>query len=320
MKESFCLTGTLEAIWARMNIRVVQIFGFLFTVLGWIFVACTMAMEYWKITTIGGLGGSNIIKVAWYWSSLWRACFTDSTAVTNCIDFPVLWSVEGYVQAVRGLLMIGLSVGMLGFVLCLTGMECTYIGGKDKHKNRTALTGALCHIIGAMSSFAAYVVYAYHVSDEYLNRFFGDQKYDLGTPLFLGWVGAMFEMTGGVFYCVSVHKLLSQKKPAETENDAESKETEAASKAGSEAGSKSKLYEKSAPDAKPKSVKSRLSSESALSSESSISSKSDLSSRSEESGRGSESSSSSSSGGSTVGSLSSGSRSGRRSANKNSYV
>lgn len=78
-----------------MRIRVVQIWGFLMTVLGWIFVACTMAMEGWKITSIGGMGGSSIIKVAWYWSSLWRSCFTDSTAVSNCYDYPVLWSVEG---------------------------------------------------------------------------------------------------------------------------------------------------------------------------------------------------------------------------------
>lgn len=78
-----------------MKIRVVQIWGFLMTVLGWIFVACTMAMEGWKISAIGGMGGSSIVKVAWFWSSLWRSCFTDSTAVTNCYDYPMLWSVEG---------------------------------------------------------------------------------------------------------------------------------------------------------------------------------------------------------------------------------
>lgn len=78
-----------------MKIRVVQIWGFLMTVLGWIFVACTMAMEGWKISSVGGMGGSSMIKVAWHWSSLWRSCFTDSTSITNCYDFPVLWSVEG---------------------------------------------------------------------------------------------------------------------------------------------------------------------------------------------------------------------------------
>ncbi|KAM6945839.1 claudin-10-like [Aplochiton taeniatus] len=130
-----------------MKIRVVQIWGFLMTVLGWIFVACTMAMEGWKISSIGGMGGSAIIKVAWYWSSLWRACFTDSTSVSNCYDFPVFWSVEGNIQAVRGLLMGALGVGMLGFVVSLMGMECTFIGGKDRSKNRKICCGGCCHVL-----------------------------------------------------------------------------------------------------------------------------------------------------------------------------
>ncbi|KAM7375243.1 hypothetical protein PAMA_014369 [Pampus argenteus] len=106
-----------------------------------------MAMEGWKITSIGGMGGSSIIKVAWYWSSLWRSCFTDSTAVSNCYDYPVLWSVEGYIQVVRGLLMAALSLGMLGFVLSLMGMECTFLGGKDRSKYKKIFTGGWCHII-----------------------------------------------------------------------------------------------------------------------------------------------------------------------------
>uniref|UniRef100_A0A3B3D0V2 Claudin n=1 Tax=Oryzias melastigma TaxID=30732 RepID=A0A3B3D0V2_ORYME len=124
-----------------------QIWGFLQSVLGWIFVACTMAMEGWKISAIGGMGGSSIIKVAWYWSNLWRSCFTDSTAVFNCRDFGVLWSVELHIQIVRGLLMGALSLGMLGFVLSLLGMECTYIGGKELSKHRKIYAGGCCHII-----------------------------------------------------------------------------------------------------------------------------------------------------------------------------
>lgn len=78
-----------------MQIRVVQIWGFLMTVLGWIFVACTMAMDGWMSSTIGGMGGSNIVKVIWYWSNLWKTCQTESTSINKCYDFPVLWSVEG---------------------------------------------------------------------------------------------------------------------------------------------------------------------------------------------------------------------------------
>nr|XP_046238027.1 claudin-10-like [Scatophagus argus] len=183
-----------------MQIRVVQIWGFLMTVLGWIFVACTMAMEGWKIASIGGMGGSSIIKVAWYWSSLWRSCFTDSTAVSNCYDYPVLWSVEGSIQIVRGLLMAALALGMLGFVLSLMGMECTFIGGKDRSKYKKIYIGGWCHIIGGMLSTSGYAVYAQYVSADFSDGL----NYDLGTPLFLGWVGSAFHMTGGSFYLWSV--------------------------------------------------------------------------------------------------------------------
>uniref|UniRef100_A0A8C5I3A3 Claudin-10-like n=1 Tax=Gouania willdenowi TaxID=441366 RepID=A0A8C5I3A3_GOUWI len=191
-----------------MRIRVVQIWGFLMTVLGWIFVACTMAMEGWKITSIGGMAGSSIIKVAWYWSSLWRSCFTDSTAVSNCYDYPVLWSVEGHIQIVRGLLMAGLSLGMLGFVLSLLGMECTYIGGKDRSKYKKIYAGGWCHIIAGLLSSSGYAVYAQYVSVEYFNPNFDGLKFDLGTPIFLGWVGSAFHSAGGFFHLWSVCKPL----------------------------------------------------------------------------------------------------------------
>lgn len=80
---------------AKMKVRGLQIWGLLLTLLGWIFVACSMAMEGWKVTSVGGQAGSSIITVGWYWSSLWRACYTDSAATSNCYDFPVLWAVEG---------------------------------------------------------------------------------------------------------------------------------------------------------------------------------------------------------------------------------
>lgn len=53
----------------------------------------------------------------------------------------------GSIQIVRGLLMSALALGMLGFVLSLLGMECTYIGGKDRSKYKKIYAGGWCHII-----------------------------------------------------------------------------------------------------------------------------------------------------------------------------
>uniref|UniRef100_A0A3Q2FNQ7 Claudin 10e n=1 Tax=Cyprinodon variegatus TaxID=28743 RepID=A0A3Q2FNQ7_CYPVA len=218
-----------------MKIRVVQIWGFLMTVLGWIFVACTMAMEGWKIASVGGMAGSSMIKVAWHWSSLWRKCFTDSTSVSNCYDFPMLKSDEWHIPIVRGLLMAALSLGMLGFILSLLGMECTYLGGKDPSKHKKIFTGGWCHIISGKilvsicsgfqsrlgvflhgvcmfslsgMSTAAYAVYAEYVRLEKLHPGPDGLEYDLGTPMFLGWVGSAFHMAGGFFYLWSVCKPL----------------------------------------------------------------------------------------------------------------
>lgn len=107
--------------------------------------------------------------------------------------------------------MGALSVGMLGFVLSLIGMECTFLGGKDKAKHRKLFTGGVCHIISGKhilsgdfslcesnlvdarcsrlrvadcltSSYAGflaasgYAVYAKYVSGEYFNPYFDGLK------------------------------------------------------------------------------------------------------------------------------------------------
>uniref|UniRef100_A0A8C4IHX9 Claudin n=1 Tax=Dicentrarchus labrax TaxID=13489 RepID=A0A8C4IHX9_DICLA len=187
-----------------MRKRLIQIFGFLITSLGWLFVLCTMAMDYWRITQLGGQGGSFIIKVAWYWSNLWKDCFTDSTAVTNCRDFPVLWSVTPFIQGVRGLLMCGLTLGFFGVVLCFVGMDCTYIGGADKTKDKVLLAGAVFHIAGG-EIITQNLMYLQCIMTSY---FFTNSRYDLGPPLFLGLVGCFLIFLGAVLYAVTVYRVM----------------------------------------------------------------------------------------------------------------
>lgn len=67
-----------------------------------------------------------------------------------------------HLQVVQGLLIAALSLGMLGFVLSLMGMECTFIGGKDRSKYKKIYTGGFCHIISGkclVSADGEYSVY-----------------------------------------------------------------------------------------------------------------------------------------------------------------
>lgn len=196
-----------------MRKRLIQIFAFLISSLGWVFVLCTMAMDFWRITQIGGQGGSYIIKVAWYWSNLWKDCFTDSTAVTNCRDFPVLWSVAAYVQGVRGLLMCGLTLGFFAVVLCFIGMDCTYIGGAEKTKDKVLLAGSVFHVAGGVSDIAAYCLYINRIAKTTFSARVGPGvlRYDLGPPLFLGLVGCFLIFLGAVMYAVTVFRVICPK-------------------------------------------------------------------------------------------------------------
>lgn len=196
-----------------MRKRLIQIFGFLVTSLGWFFVLCTMAMDYWRITQIGGQGGSYIIKVAWYWSNLWKDCFTDSTAITNCRDYPVLWSVATYVQGVRGLLMCGLTIAFFAVVLCFLGMDCTYIGGSEAVKDKLVLAGAVFHFVGGLSDIAGYCLYINRVARTSFaaNLAPGVLRYDLGPPIFLGLVGCFLIYFGAVLYAVTVFRVICPK-------------------------------------------------------------------------------------------------------------
>ncbi|XP_033965264.1 claudin 10-like 2 [Pseudochaenichthys georgianus] len=193
-----------------MKKRLIQVLGFLMSSLGWVFVLCSMAMDYWRIVQLGGQGGSFIIKVAWYWSNLWKDCFTDSTAVTNCRDFPVLWSVTPYVQGVRGLLMCGLTLGFFAIVLCFLGMECTFIGGAEKTKDKLLLAGAVFHIAGSVSDVSGYCLYINRVARTTFAATVGPGvlRYDLGPPIFLGLVGCFLILLGALFYAVTVYRVM----------------------------------------------------------------------------------------------------------------
>ncbi|XP_036396210.1 claudin-10 [Megalops cyprinoides] len=193
-----------------MRKRLFQILGFLVSTLGWVFVSCTMAMDYWRVSQIGGQGGSFIIKVAWYWSNLWKDCFIDSTAVVNCRDYAVLWSVTPYIQGVRGLLMVGLGLGFVGAILAFVGMECTYIGGSDKIKDKILFAAAVFHFVGGISDISGYCLYINRIARTAFNPNLDPTslRYDIGTPLFLGLVGAFLILVGAVFYVVTVFRVI----------------------------------------------------------------------------------------------------------------
>uniref|UniRef100_A0A667Y854 Claudin n=1 Tax=Myripristis murdjan TaxID=586833 RepID=A0A667Y854_9TELE len=202
---------------------VAQILGLLVSILGWVFVACTLAMDHWRVAQLGGQGGSSVVTVAWYWSNLWRDCYEDSTAVINCVEFKVLWTVKSHIQTVLGLLLTGLSLGLVGTVLAFFGMECTHIGGDQRTKDKLLITLSAFHLVGyqlvCLVSYLPLLFPYAGVSDAagyclYINRVMAAHfkcnfvcSYDIGTPLYLGLVGSLLIFLGCTLNCASTRRV-----------------------------------------------------------------------------------------------------------------
>ncbi|KAL1268724.1 hypothetical protein QQF64_034087 [Cirrhinus molitorella] len=189
-----------------MRKSLIQVFGFLISTFGWLFVSCTLAMDYWRVFYVGGKGGNWMIKGTWYWSNLWKDCVMDTSSVTNCREYDALWAVTPYVQGVRGLLLISMSLGLVAAVLCFIGMDCTYIGGSEKNKDRILFIGAAFHFVGGVSALAAYCLYTNRVVSAAFSPTVDRSiiRYGLGTPIFFGLIGCCFIILGSVLYAVTM--------------------------------------------------------------------------------------------------------------------
>ncbi|XP_071380486.1 claudin-10-like [Centroberyx affinis] len=194
--------------------RLAQILGLLVSILGWGLVASTLAMDHWRVAQLGGEGGSSVVTAAWYWSNLWKDCYEDSTTVVNCVDFGVLWAVKSYIQAVRGLLMIGLGLGLVGTVLTFFGMECTYIGGGQRTNDKMLITASALHLVGCVSDMVGYCLYINRVAAAILHGKADPSKlrYDIGTPLYLGLVGSFLILLGCTLQCATACRVTHPKR------------------------------------------------------------------------------------------------------------
>nr|XP_043875120.1 claudin-10-like isoform X2 [Solea senegalensis] len=195
--------------------RRAQILGLLLCTLGLGLVVSTLAMDHWRSAQLEGeVGKSSVVVTAWYWSDLWRDCYEDSSALVNCVDLGVMWTVKSYIQAVRGLLMIGISLGLFGTVLVFFGLECTRIGGEQRSKDRLLMTASAFQLLGCVSDLAAYCLYINRVVVAYLHSKADPSKmsvtvllsYEIGPPLYLGLVATFLIFLGCITHCATVYR------------------------------------------------------------------------------------------------------------------
>uniref|UniRef100_A0A3Q3XJ07 Claudin n=1 Tax=Mola mola TaxID=94237 RepID=A0A3Q3XJ07_MOLML len=178
-----------------------EILAFILSSAGWVLVSSTLPTDYWKVSSLDG----TVITTATFWSNLWKTCVTDSTGVSNCKDFPSMLALDGQpCHFLRGLLMCGITLGFFAVVLCFVGMDCTYIGGTDKTKDKLLFAGAVFHFVGGLCSLSAFPIYAHQITSEFFDTNFMEQKYEQGAALFIGRSGSFLHIIGRSIFCFSI--------------------------------------------------------------------------------------------------------------------
>ncbi|XP_062383940.1 claudin-10a [Sardina pilchardus] len=188
-----------------MSNMMTEIMAFLLTVCGWVLSAATVAIDYWKVSSVDG----TVITTATFWSNLWKTCVTDSTGVSNCKDFPSMLALDGYIQVCRGLMIAAVCLGFFGATLALVGMKCTKIGGSETTKARIAAVAGFNFILNGLCSLTACSLYAHRITSEFFDPLFVAQKFELGAALFIGWGASVLCILGGLIFCLSLTEGLS---------------------------------------------------------------------------------------------------------------
>ncbi|KAI4831631.1 hypothetical protein KUCAC02_001167 [Chaenocephalus aceratus] len=163
-----------------------------------------MAMEGWKITSIGGMGAPPSSR----WPGTGPACgdpvIQTQQLSATVYDYPCAVVCGGPHPDSARPADVSSFPWYAGIRAQSVGNGVHLRRGKRQVKAQKIYVGGCFHVISGVLSTCGYAVYAQYVSVEYFNPDFNGLKYDLGTPMFLGWVGSAFHMAGGFFYLWSV--------------------------------------------------------------------------------------------------------------------
>ncbi|KAI5615277.1 claudin-10-like, partial [Silurus asotus] len=176
----------------------IEIGCFVACVVGWILIFSTLPMENWTYSEVA----STVLTTNYFHSNLWKDCTSDSTGMVDCKMFPTLLALPPYIQMCRALIILSILLGIFGAILALVGMKCTKLGGSEIANARVTFAAGMNYIASGLCSLFAYTSYGIKVVEEFLDPNYQNQKFELGAPLYMGWMGSLLLISGGVIYSI----------------------------------------------------------------------------------------------------------------------
>uniref|UniRef100_A0A4W5RRQ1 Claudin 7a n=1 Tax=Hucho hucho TaxID=62062 RepID=A0A4W5RRQ1_9TELE len=120
-----------------------------------------------------------------------------------CVCVRVCFS--GALQATRALMIVGIIVSIAGLGVATMGMNCTTCGGNNKvRKSRTAMTGGIILLVGALCALVACSWFAHNLIRAFYNPYTPvNTKFEFGAAIFIAWGGSFLDLLGGAMLASS---------------------------------------------------------------------------------------------------------------------
>ncbi|XP_067257904.1 claudin-7-A [Chanodichthys erythropterus] len=180
----------------------VQLLGFGLSLVGIIGLIVGTILPQWKMSAY--VGDSIITAVATY-QGLWMSCAFQSTGQLQCKIYDSILHLDSDLQATRALMIVGIIVSIAGLGVACMGMKCTTCGADDKvRKSRTAVTGGIILLVGALCAVVACSWFAHNVIRAFYNPFTPvNTKFEFGAAIFIAWAGSFLDVLGGAMLAAS---------------------------------------------------------------------------------------------------------------------
>uniref|UniRef100_A0A667X838 Claudin n=1 Tax=Myripristis murdjan TaxID=586833 RepID=A0A667X838_9TELE len=197
-----------------MAASMIQLIGFMLSVLGEFLISSATAMDMWSLED----RSTSLVTNIYTYSGLWYSCVGTSYGTTQCRPYFTILGLPALLQAVRALMIVGIILGAIGFLIAIFALKCLKMGNMEDNMKATMtltsgimlLVAGVCGIAG-VSAFANLIVQSFRFTTYADGGFTMAPRYTFGPALFVGWIGAAILFIGGVMMCVACRGMVPEK-------------------------------------------------------------------------------------------------------------
>ncbi|XP_039984978.1 claudin-18-like isoform X2 [Xiphias gladius] len=202
-----------------MAASMIQLVGFMLSLLGQFLVSAATAMDMWSLQD----RSLTVVTNVYTYSGLWNSCVGTAYGTTQCRPYFTILGLPALLQAVRALMIVGIILGAIGCLIAIFALKCLRMGNmEDNIKATMTLTAGIMFLlagvcgIAGVSAFANLIVQSFRFTtyaDGGFSMYGGASvggltgaltpRYTFGPALFVGWIGAAILVIGGVFMCLA---------------------------------------------------------------------------------------------------------------------